>query len=328
MSLGFGLPLYAFAPLRFALPPLPHCPFTPPPFHHTPEMLHRDLLSTGIKAGCWSGVFSCPHPSHPALPTHRAFSFFFKMLVLIGFCQVVHQMETRGRFRCFSFRTPEGYHFDGSLWVTEGLLDEPVDGELFTFTGFCPSSGEVSLTAFRRAEGMEPTAVPPTSSVVVGTVNKVQDEDFDLEYMAYDKVTKVSSTISHSVVIRGNHWDKRKVVLRPGVHVQVLGTVEGPSSTDCDNFWVLSRKESTSSPVKKPIANVFAARPLPIKPLVLLSEDEDPMEPIAGSSSSKPFKFSSFRSSSPSPVSVDDEVAEPLTLRKGKGPVTKRQRTK
>ena len=250
------------------------------------------------------------------------------MLVLSGFCQVVDQAETRGRFRSFSFRTPEGYHFDGSLWVTEGLLEEPVDGELFTFTGFCPCSGEVSLTAFRRAEGIEPTSVPPTSSVVVGTVNKIQDEDFDLDYVAYDKVTKVSSTISHSVLIRGSHWDRRKVVLRPGVQVQVLGTVDGPASTDCDNFWVLPKRESTPSPIKKPIANVFAARPRKAKPLVLLSDDEDPSVPTAGSSSSKEFKFSSFRSSSPTLVSIGDEVDEPLTLKKGKSPVTKRQKMK
>lgn len=251
------------------------------------------------------------------------------MFVLLGFAQVVDQLETKGRFRSFSFRTPEGYHFEGSLWVTEGLLEEPIEGGLFSFTGFCPSPGAVSLTAFRRADGVDPTTVPPTSSVIVGTITKVLDEDFDLEYMAYDKATRISSAVPHTVALRGNRWDKRKVVLRPGVQVQVLGTIDGPTSTDCDDFWIFSGKEPTPSPVKRSYPNVFAARPRQVKPLVLPSDDDEGfVTPGLPASAPGIFAFPPSRSSSPTLISPADEVAESPTLEKGKGSATKRPRFK
>ncbi|KAG5462288.1 MAG: hypothetical protein BJ554DRAFT_5409 [Olpidium bornovanus] len=82
------------------------------------------------------------------------------MFVLQGFCQVVHQLKTRGRFRSFSFQTPEGYHFERSLWITDGLLEEPIEGDLFSFVKFCPSPGTASLTTFRRITGIDPALSP------------------------------------------------------------------------------------------------------------------------------------------------------------------------
>lgn len=247
------------------------------------------------------------------------------MFVLQGFCQVVDQLETKGRFRSFSFQTPEGYHFEGSLWITDGLLEEPSEGDLFSFVGFCPSPGTASLTAFRRVTGIDPTQVPPTSSVVVGTVTKILEEGFDLDYMAYDKVRKISSPVSHMVLLRGNRWDKRKIVLRPGVQVQVLGTIEGPHNTDCDEFWVFTGKESTPSPVKKNFRNVFASRSREVKPLVYVSEDEEDFLQTGGSSSTAAdgFKFPPSRYSTPDEV-VD--MTESPTSRKGKAPALKRPR--
>jgi hypothetical protein len=251
------------------------------------------------------------------------------MFTLSGFSQVLDLLETRGRFRKFTLRTPEGFTYEASLWKTEGLLEEPLEGMLFSFSGFCPCLGTVTLTGFRPAQGLDPALVPPTVSGITGVIVKVQEEDFALEYSSYDKASKETTQVLHTVVLKGDRWSRRKTVLRTGTQVQVLGTLEGLSTTDCDDFWVFFKKDPEPSPQKKIFSNVFAGRPAQPKPLVILSEDEDHLIELGGPSS--PSNLNAFSVSSPSPPSsptilpipVDDEVF--TVTGKGKAPA-KRQR--
>jgi hypothetical protein len=253
------------------------------------------------------------------------------MFVAFGFAQVLHIAETKGRFYRFNMQTPEGFIFDASLWMVLDLLETLVEGELFSFSGFCQAKGQMSMMGFRPAFGMDPSKLPPTSTCTTGTITTVQEDDFELEYQAYDKETKTTLPLAHTVLLRGDRWEKRKTVLRTGTQVQVAGTLDGVSATDCDEFWVFFGKSQAPSPRKKTFHNVFDAHPAVPKPLVFLSDTGDmsevgacPSSPgVGGHSTGHPFPFPS------SPLRVgktDDEDDVPTKFGKGKSPGGKRQR--
>jgi len=246
------------------------------------------------------------------------------MLTLSGFAQVLEVMETKGRFRLFKLRTPEGFIFEGSLWTAEGHLEPPAEGELFSFSGFCPSADSLTLTAFRQVQGLDPARVPATTSSVAGTITSVEEDQFFLEYLSYNKDTRSSSAFAHTVLLGGDRWARRKAVLLNGIQVQVLGSLHAPSTTDPDDFWVFFSRDSCPSPVKKAIPNVFADRPSLPKVLVLPSdlEDDDPAIDLIGPS----FPFSCSSSHSPRSVTVKQEGDLSPSITKGKGQATKRPR--
>jgi hypothetical protein len=256
------------------------------------------------------------------------------MFTLFGFAQVLDLLETRGRFRKFSLRTPEGFIFEASLWMVLELLENPVEDEVFSFSGFCPSEGQVLLTAFRPAVGIDPSRIPPTTTCTTGTVIKLEEDNFTLEYYSYNKATKVSVPVAHTVVLRGDRWERRRAVLRPGTQVQVLGTLDGPSKTDCDDFWVFLGKEPPSSPAKRTFSNVFAARPPVTKPVVFLSDFDmgDHSQDVGGPSSSAsrcgslPPVFSAPSSPLLLPEVEEEQDMVFTSTGKGKKPASKRAR--
>lgn len=243
------------------------------------------------------------------------------MFTLCGFAQVLEILEIRGRLHRFSLRTPEGFILEATLWMVMGLLESPVVGEIFSFAGFCPFEGQVSLTAFRPVAGMDPLSAPPTTTCTTGAITKVEDTSFTLEYLSYNKVTKGTHLVEHTVQLRGDRWERRKSVLQFGTQVQVLGTLDGPSTTDCDDFWLFFRKDPLQSPAKRSISNLFSS---PIKPTLYLSDLETGLQGGCSPLSGTPF---SSAPSSPILPPVEEEK-EVQVVKKGKKPASKRQRRK
>ena len=239
------------------------------------------------------------------------------MFTLCGFAQVLELLEIRGRFHKFSLRTPEGFIFEATLWMVIGLLESPVVGEIFSFSGFCPIDGQLSLSAFRPASGLEPSSAPPTTTCTTGAITHVEEDGFALEYTSYNKVSRTSHQVEHTVRLRGDRWERRKAVLQVGTQVQVLGTLDGPSTTDCDDFWVFFRKDPQQSQMKKTVSNVFSS---PVKPTMYLADME---KGLSGPSSP-------LYSAGSSPILLPSEGEEEdltFTVRgKGKKPAAKRAR--
>lgn len=246
------------------------------------------------------------------------------MLTLFGIAQVLDIQESKGRFRAFTFQTPEGFSFQGSLWITEGVVDEPVEGDVFSFSAFSPSIGVATMTGFHLLQGLDPMTAPPTGSSISGKIVKVQEEDFAVEYLAYDKPTKRNVPIVHTCILRGDRWASRKSVLLSGNQVHVLGTLEAVDTTDCDNFWVFFGKDPEPSPGKKIFVNAFTGCRVRTKPLGgILGSDE---EGCSGNSAEQP---------SPRPRnkplvllggSSEEEDQVFTSVGKGKSPAQKRPR--
>jgi len=249
--------------------------------------------------------------------------YLLNMLTLFGVAQVLSIQESRGRFKAFTFQTAEGLSFQGSLWITEGLLDEPVEGDVFSFFAFSPSVGVATMTGFRLLQGLDPTTSPRTGTSISGRIVNVQEDDFAIEYLAYDKATKQNVPVLHTCFLQGDRWASRKSVLRSGNQVHVVGTLEAIDSTDCDNFWVSFPKDPEPSPRKKIFKDAFTGRQVHSKPLGgILGSDEEGLSVNQPSPSciNKPLDL--LRGSS----EEDDQVF--TSVGKGKGLAQKRPRRK
>jgi hypothetical protein len=184
------------------------------------------------------------------------------MLVANGFGAVRDIFSQKGRHFSFSMETAEGIELTATFWAQEGLLDVPVESEVYYFAGYQSGKSSMVLHSFRQMCLPSNTPPAPTTASLVGTITKSEKETMSLEYDVYNPATKTKETVVVEVTVFGSHFDNRRPLLQVGKTIQVIGTLEESNVVSMDNFFLPKTGPVNKSPSpKKEQVSLWANRP-------------------------------------------------------------------
>ena len=178
------------------------------------------------------------------------------MLTLTGYAHVSEITRSSGRFFAVTMTTPEEMTISATLWTDgeNGILRRPQENTVYHFSGHLSGPQTLELTSLvPAAESDEPA--PPTIVNVTGVITgpQVIQDTVNLDFDVFVKERKMSTSVTHTLLLHGPRWDTRKKILRPGNVVHATGTLQSLNSSVVDKLWLIRYPQS--SPASSPSAS-------------------------------------------------------------------------